>query len=163
MKNVPDTVNQLMIALEQAERSYHRIVLLVGPSGSGKTQVLGEAATRLGCAVLNVNLEFSQRMLDVPKNRRPKQADRVFQEIITSQPGDVVLLDNLEVLFDTALRINPLRLLQRVSRSRTIVATWNGTLHDGLLSYAEPDHAEYKSYRNVDAITVAARGQTLTM
>ncbi len=47
--------------------------------------------------------------------------------MIAAVPGDVVLLDNLEILFDTALEVEPLRLLQVSSRNRTIVASWNGS------------------------------------
>ena len=161
MKAVDNILNELTTALDEAGRSYHRLVLLIGPSDSGKTQLLRQLAEERDCDVLNVNLEFSQRMLDVARSRRPKQADRVFREIVSSQPTDIVLLDNLEVLFDTALRLDLLRLLQLASRNQTVVASWNGTLNDGLLSYAEPDHPEYKSYKNVDAITVLAVKKTL--
>ena len=161
MKAVDDILNELTTAVDEAGRSYHRLVLLIGPSDSGKTQLLRHLSEGSGCDVLNLNLEFSRRMLDVARSRRPKQADRVFREIITGQSADLVLLDNLEVLFDTALQLDPLRLLQLASRNQTVVASWNGTLNDGLLSYAQPDHPEYKSYRNVDAITVLAGKRAL--
>ena len=38
-----------------------------------------------------------------------------------------MLLDHLEILFDPALEQDPLRLLQGVSRDRTVVAAWPGT------------------------------------
>lgn len=161
MKAADNILNELTTAVDEAGRSYHRLALLIGPSNSGKTQLLRQLGEANGCNVLNVNLEFSRRMLDVSRGRRPKQADRVFREIITSQSTDIVLLDNMEVLFDTALRLDPLRLLQLASRNHTVVASWNGTLNDGMLNYAEPDHPEYKSYRNVDAITVLAVKKTL--
>ena len=162
MNGVDNILNELSKALDEAGRSYHRLVLLIGPSDSGKTQLLRQLAEESDCDVLNVNLEFSQRMLDVARSRRPKQADRVFREIVTSQSTELVVLDNLEVLFDTALRLDPLRLLQLASRNQSVVASWNGTLNDSLLSYAEPDHPEYKSYKNVDAITVLTDKKTLS-
>ena len=50
-----------------------------------------------------------------------------------------------------------LRLFQGVSRNRTIVATWNGTLENGYLSYAVPDHTEFRRYSR------AARGDVASM
>jgi hypothetical protein len=38
----------------------------------------------------------------------------------------LVLLDNIELLFDVHLKQDPLRLLQGLSRNKTVVATWNG-------------------------------------
>ena len=160
MAPVEHTLNELITALDEARGSYHKLALLIGPSNSGKTQILRRVADKLGCSVLNVNLEFSQRMLDVPKSRRPKQADRIFRELIVSRTTDTVLLDNLEILFDPALQLDPLRLLQIVSRNHTIIASWNGEIHEGLLSYAKPDHPEYKAYRDVDAKIVRAGSPT---
>ncbi len=58
----------------------------------------------------------------------------------------LILLDNIEILFDVAFKQDPLRLLQRLSRNRTVVASWNGTVDDGYLVYATPEHPEYRRY-----------------
>ena len=153
---------QITDALERAKQSFHRLVLLIGPSATGKTLLLRELAEYQDCASLNVNLEVSQRMLDVPKSKRPLHAERIFADLIAGATGDFLILDNLEILFDPALRLDPLRLLQIASRNQSMVASWNGTLDNGLLTYAEPEHPEYKSYRNVDAVTVLAGNMSTT-
>jgi len=56
----------------------------------------------------------------------------------------------------------PLRMLKLHSRNKTLVASWNGKFHDGVLSYAEPDHPEYKSYRDVDVVVVPVAKETIT-
>lgn len=66
----------------------------------------------------------------------------------------MVLLDNLEILFDTALEVEPLRLLQVSSRNRAIVASWNGSFRDGTLTYAEPGHPEFIQYKQTDAVAI---------
>ena len=70
--------------------------------------------------------------------------DLLDEVVGTDEP--LVLLDNIEILFDTALKQDPLRLLQGVSRNRTIVAAWNGTLENGYLIYAAPEHPEHRRY-----------------
>jgi len=47
-------------------------------------------------------------------------------------------LDNTEILFNPILKQDPLRLLQRISRNRTVVATWLGNVTDSHLTYAAP-------------------------
>jgi hypothetical protein len=74
------------------------------------------------------------------------------ETIIDETGKDTVLLDNTEILFDPVLQQDPLRLLQQVSRNRTIVAAWNGKFEGGTLIYAEPDHPEYRKYYEVDAL-----------
>lgn len=69
------------------------------------------------------------------------------------QPTPLVL-DNLELLFDQALRQDPLRLLQGLARNRTLLASWNGTFSVGRLGYAEPGHPEYRAYDAPEALIV---------
>jgi len=133
-----DTTNSLNQAINDAAQRYHRLVLLVGPSGAGKTGLLRSFAKSGGHTLLNVNLLLSQRMVELTKAQRARQADRLMAELIGSQATAVVILDNLEILFDPALKLDPLRLLQGMSRNRTIVAAWNGAYIEGSLTYAKP-------------------------
>jgi ABC-type uncharacterized transport system ATPase component len=143
---------QLEQAIQQAASQYFRLVILVGAPGSGKTAALQAVAKKLGCEQVNVNLELSKRMLELTRTQRVRQVERLLKEVIAAQAGDVVLLDNLEILFDTGLEVEPLRLLQVSSRNRTIVATWNGSYRDGTLTYAEPGHPEFVQFKQTEAI-----------
>ena len=137
-----------------AKSLYHRLVLVAGPEGVGKTRVLRDTAERIGAPLINVSLELSRRLLDVTKRQRPFQVPRLFERIVAETEGDVVLLDNVELLFDVALRQDPLRLLQGLSRGRIVVAAWNGSMEAGHIHYAAPGHPEYRRYP-VDSILVA--------
>src|SRR5580658_9844583 len=134
------TTTQLGEAIQQAANQYFRLVILAGASGSGKTAVLQSIAHNIGCQLVNVNLELSKKMLELTRTQRPRQVERLLKEAIAGAPGEVALLDNLEILFDTSLEVEPLRLLQVASRNRTIVASWSGSYKDGTLTYAEPGH-----------------------
>jgi hypothetical protein len=69
-----------------------------------------------------------------------------------------VVLDNIEILFDKDLKQDPLRLLQGISRNRSVVASWNGTVSGSKLLYAEAGHPEYRSYDLEDTLIVSTRG-----
>ena len=153
-------LEQLTSAIERASQQYHQLVLLVGPSRTGKTNTLRALAKTGNYRYCNINLELAQRLLELTRNQRARQIERLMHDIVSETATDVVILDNLELLFDTGLQIDPLRLLKSVSRNHTTVASWSGKHDDGLLTYAEPDHPEYKSYRNVEAITVLAGNET---
>ncbi len=147
-------VAQLEQSIEQVASQYYRLVILVGAPASGKTTAMQTVAQNLGCQLLNVNLELSKKMLELTRTQRSRQVERLLKEVIASVPGDVVLLDNLEILFDTALELQPLRLLQVLDRNRTIVASWNGSFQGGTLIYAEPGHPEFMQFKQPEAVVV---------
>ena len=138
----------------QAAELYHRLVMLVAPAGSGKTVALQEVHKRPAAPLVNVNLELSRGMLDLTSRQRALQLPRLLAEIVGASTADVVLLDNLEVLFDVSLKQDPLRLLQGLSRNKTVVAAWSGSIDGEYVVYATPDHPEYKRYPVRDFLVV---------
>jgi len=138
--------DSILEQIRAAEAIYNRLVFVVADSGSGKTQVLREIAGELQAPLININLEISRRMLDLTERQRTLQLPRLLREIVDEPSGDVVLLDNLEILFDVNLKQDPLRLLQGLSRNKTIVASWNGTVDEQYMTYATPEHPEYRRY-----------------
>ncbi len=171
-------VDQVLRKIGEARELYHRLVLMVGPAGSGKTTALKEVSARTGAPLINVNLELARRMLDLTERQRALQLPRRLGEIVGEATGELVLLDNIEILFDVHLKQDPLRLLQGLSRNKTIVAAWNGEIRtegQGLrtessadidsalntqssalyLTYAVPDHPEYRRYPIRDVLVAS--------
>ncbi len=136
----------LIEKLKHAENLYHRLVLVVGPEGQGKTSALQVVAKRIDAPLININLELSRRMLDLTERQRALQVQRLLDQIAAEPESDVILLDNVEILSDVALQQDPLRLLQGLSRSRVVAATWNGSIENDHLIYAAPHHPEYRRY-----------------
>ena len=147
--------DQIVRQAEQASELYFRLILVVGPAGTGKTEALRDVRTRMAAPLVNVNLELSRRMLGMTERQRALQVARLLEEITGEAGGDVVLLDNVEILFDVSLKQDPLRLLQGISRNRTVVAAWNGTLESDHLTYAMPGHLEHRRYAVRDFLVVA--------
>lgn len=138
----------------QAAELYNRLVMLVAPAGAGKTAALQDVYARTSAPLVNVNIELSRRMLDLTERQRALQLPRLLAEIVGASAADVVLLDNVEVLFDVSLKQDPLRLLQGLSRNKTVVAAWSGSIDGEHMVYATPDHPEYKRYPLRDFLVV---------
>lgn len=156
MLRIKDKIRQ---SLQASEELYHRLVLLVGRPGTGKTAALNDLATDLGVPVINVNLELSSRLLALNKKQRALHTPKLLGEIISAQSA-LVMLDNLEILFEPELMQDPLRLLKGLSRNQSVVATWNGSVDGGKLIYAENGHPEFRSYDLGDTLIVDANSVT---
>ena len=154
---MPDALSEKVLArIVGAEALYHRLILVAAPSGAGKTAALRRVAESTGAPLVNLNLELSRRMLDLTGRERSLRLPDLLDEVL-GRDAPLVLLDHIELLFDASFRHDPLRLLQGVSRNRTLVAAWNGTLENGYLTYAAPDHPEFRRYSR------AARGDVAVM
>ena len=147
--------DQIMQKVGPAAGLYNRLVLVVAPAGAGKTTALQDVRNRTGAPLVNVNLELSRRMLELTELQRVLQLPRLLQEIISNSGDETILLDNIEVIFDINLQQDPLRLLQGLSRNKTVVAAWNGTIVDDHLTYAAPAHPEYRRYPMRDFLVVS--------
>ena len=143
--------DQIIRKTDDVKDGYHRLVLVVAPEGSGKTAALHAVGERLGAPCINLNLELSRRLLDLTERQRSLHVQGLVEEVVAETGADLVLLDNIEILFDPKLQQDPLRCLQQLARHRTVVAAWGGAVADdgaasAVLTYAAPGHPEYRRY-----------------
>jgi len=155
---MPESIeNKVTRSLKAAEELYHRLVLIVGKSGSGKTSVIQNLAKQYKTNPININLYLSKELLEFTAKQRQLKLSEILAQAVNDK-GEVVFLDNIEILFNIELKQDPLRLLQGLSRNITLVASWNGIIDKGKLIYAEPSHLEYRSYDLTDTLVVNMNG-----
>lgn len=138
-----EEIRQLLVGIAGL---YNRLILVVGPLRSGKTDLVRTVASEKNQVPFNLGVELSRRLLDLSERQRVIQLPQVLEQIASESKAELLILDNTELLFSTALKQDPLRLLLGISRNRTVVATWLGRLVDGHLVYAEPGHPEFRRY-----------------
>ena len=149
-----DIHEKIRKSIEDARHLYQKLILLVGKSGSGKTGILKKISNEFAVPMINVNLEISSRLLDIPLEKRASNLSRLFSSLLNNTGSDMVLLDNIEILFDKSLQQNPLSLLQNNAKNRIVIAAWNGVIEKGRLTYARPEHHEFQAYP-IDKVGIA--------
>lgn len=131
-----------------------KLILLVGPPRSGKTRLLNALGERRQLGVVNVGAALGRLLLEIPASRRHTHAVEFFKNVADANAvEELVLLDNIELLFDRSLRLNPLDLLKRQAHVRRVVAAWPGELSGSRLIYATMGHPEYQDY-GVDGLVL---------
>jgi len=153
---------QIEDMLPRTRDAYYKLVLAVGPARTGKTAALIDLATRHSWPRLNVNLRLSQMLLDLTHRQRATRVAGILDDIIREENSEVVLLDNIELLFAEELAQDPLRLLQSLSRNRAIVAAWPGKFDGTSLTYAEAGHPEVRRYQTPQAVIVQSANSDQT-
>ena len=122
-----------------------KLILLVGRSG--KTRLLHALARQLNAEPLNVGVALGRRLAVTPIASRSFSTNELLREITDEVGGDApLLLDNLEVLFEPSLRVNPLNVTKLLAHSRRVIAAWPGELRNDRLTYASVGHPEHRDY-----------------
>ena len=124
-----------------------KLLLLIGAPNSGKSDLLHQLADRRQLKMLNVGATLGRELLTIPRPRRSRRAPDLLKDLADELSRDgLLLMDNLEILFDQELKLSPLDLLRRHSHAGRVVAVWPGVLTKNRLSYATKGHPEYQDY-----------------
>lgn len=133
----------LLNTVYSVQSAYHKLVVLAGPGGSGKTRLLKQLADQLNLPVINLSLKMGEKLLSLTRRQRRLKAEEIARDVIDEQNGLQVCLDNIELLFDSHLSLNPLGFLQDISRNRLVVSSWNGTYDGKHLSFGYRGHPDF--------------------
>jgi len=140
-------IDRLERLVEEIAALHSKLVLLIGAPGSGKTALLQALGKNRGATPLHIGSALGSRLAATPQKQRPLQTNTILRDLADQHAlGDLLLLDNIELLFDRTLQLDPLDLLKRHAHARRVVAVWPGELRDGRLIYAEMGHPEHQDY-----------------
>jgi hypothetical protein len=133
--------------LDHIGQRQSKLILLVGGQRTGKSGLLQALGTARQTTPLNVGMSLGAQVARAQVRHRQLQAPQMLRELADRHAhGDILLIDNIELLFDRSLRLDPLDLLKRHAHARRVVASWPGELRDGRLIYADRAHPEHQDY-----------------
>jgi AAA15 family ATPase/GTPase len=141
--------------IDDAKKSVNQLILIVGPIGSGKSAMLKDAFS-YNFTSINLGLELSRKLMNLSKERRVLDAEEIALSIIDNKNPARLALDNMEILFEHPIQLNPLTFLKKVSQQRLTIATWNGSSESHKLCYGKngcPTYQEFV-YSNQDTFIV---------
>ena len=147
----PQLIEKLQRLVDEVGALQSKLVLLIGAPNAGKTALLHALTKSKGVTPLNVGAELGGRLAGMPQRQRHLQTMTILRELVDQHaPGDLLLLDNIELLFDRSLQLDPLDLLKRHAHAKRVVAVWPGELQGdartGRLTYADMGHPEHQDY-----------------
>ena len=144
-------IEKLKHLVDEVGALQSKLILLIGPPHSGKTALLRAIAQSKGVTPLNVGAELGCRLASMPQKQRHLQITTILRELADQHAtGDLLLMDNIELLFDRSLNLDPLDLLKRHAHAKRVVAVWpgekQGDARTGRLTYADMGHPEHQDY-----------------
>jgi len=123
------------------------LILLVGTSTLKVNEIFDEISSRYKAVPLNVGLLFSKAITLLSQKQRCLMTGEILRVLLAEQANSSPLfIKNIEVLFDTSLKLDPLDLLKRNAKNRKLIAIWPGQIFEQRLIYGDFGHVERKSY-----------------
>ena len=146
-------ISQIGPLIELTKDHYYKLVLIHGGIWQDRTSLLKTLAENTIYDYISLGLPLSQAMLDRAPRERPLVVEDYVTTLLSAGSTSGFVLDHLEILFNPTLFTDPIRLLQSISRSRVIVASWPGSYDGNRLTYARPSDDEYFSTKIKDLFT----------
>jgi hypothetical protein len=128
--------------------------LVVALHGTGKTRLLRRFSSSAGHPILDLGVELPTALFDVPSRKRPLTVADKLGDMLRGAT-DPAIVDNIEVLFDPQLKLDPLKLFQDHARNRVVIVAWPGTFDGDELTFAAAGHIEFWTYTFPDALVLA--------
>lgn len=130
---------------------HSKLILLCGPLPEASKSLRELAAPTEH--ILFLGRTLGARLAALPVKHRGLAAVRLLHELAAEHgSGDRLLIDNIELLFDRSLVLDPLDVLKQLARARRVIAVWPGELREGRLVYAEIGHPEHQDYSAVGVV-----------
>ena len=97
-----------------------------------------------GYQEVQINKELSKRLLEIPKDDRPKLVEKTLKSMLNYHVSIYII--GFEILFDPRYEIDVLKFFCEKARIINVAVKWPGRFSNGKLTYAsygDPDYHEY--------------------
>jgi hypothetical protein len=157
----PEIHEKIQATIQQAVSGRHRLVLVVGDVGSGKTAFLRSVAAARGMQFISLGEPLGVRLLEVAPRTRPLAIEETVRGLVSDSPSGAAI-DDTDVLFDPALRCDPLRLACSVSQNLLVLFSLTGRIEGRRFVRGYSDHPEFYSeeFPSVPLIVLDRTGPT---
>jgi hypothetical protein len=142
---------QISSLLDVARNHVEQLVLVTGGDWTARTELLQAMTSHGGFEYAAISLPFAKALLGQPPSQRPLLASEMVETLVQAAHTGITL-DQIDILFDPELHLDPLRLVRTLSHHRLILLSWPGTFTQSRLIYGEPDQPEYRVYQAGDTL-----------
>ena len=141
-------IEKLNKIIDSAKLQRSQLIIICNPN---KEKLIKQNNNKYCIQNVNISLELSKELMDIPKTKRSNRVRRCLTKILNRFNFDVLWIERMQILFHPELEFDPIQFFQNASRNITIILSWDGEYKNNKLIYAEPGHQEYRVFSEIDA------------
>ena len=130
------TEAEVLARWKEIQNDEEKLLFIVGGPGSGKSKIIRGLAFQDGWKYMEAKDLINEDFLEFARDLRPEMAKEEVCTALKATGSEVVLLDNVVVLFAPILNLNPIALLKNLSKKYPLIVGWRGSF-DGEKLYLE--------------------------
>jgi len=139
-KNINDVEFKMMFSKE-AENDYNLMIVVGNNSIKKRILKIQEIEEYIK---INLNFELSRILINSTKNEVMDPVSLI--EKIIEKKGEKIFLTDINVLFDSNLKWDPLKILKKLSEKYCLLVFWEGKIDGKFLTYAIKEHKEFVEF-----------------
>jgi hypothetical protein len=125
-------------------------ILIVTPEIRELQDIESNLRKLRGEDILSLGTELSAYLTGVPQRQWERETRNLMTMKCRETSSDLLICSQIDILFEPELLLDPLALFQSWSRIKRLLVLWPGTIQDGKLSYAVPEHAHFRTWQQLD-------------
>ena len=87
--------------------NYYNLILIVTQNPSSTSEFLKKLAEEKSFHYVNLNLSLSEKLIQIPFERRWLYVNEMLDEILRKNKHEVLVVDSTEILFEKHLKLDP--------------------------------------------------------
>ena len=103
---------------------------------------------------VSVGIEFSSYLISEEVADYSRTIPKWLNDRLRDKGPDPIICIDIDILFYPTFDLDPLTLFRQISRHTQLIILWPGTYKDGVLSYAVPEHAHYRYWKNLEGVEI---------
>ncbi|HFT2185286.1 TPA: BREX-3 system P-loop-containing protein BrxF [Bacillus cereus] len=121
---------------------WHKLIFMCASNEVGTMEIREKIATlNEDIYTVNLNLIISEALANISEEKYPLYVEEVIRETFDN-PFKIYVLQHIDILFDPVIKINPIRLLENISKKSKVIVMWPGEYKNNQLVYAQEGHPE---------------------
>ncbi len=137
------TIQTIEKIKSEITRNDHKLIIITGTKNTHNSLLEKlQAFEKIDC--INLNLHLSKILISKNGLNDPNDIiENLLSEISTK---DIILFSNINILFDSTLKWNPMNILKNLSCNHMLIVFWDGEINGNNLQYAVQKHSEFRQY-----------------
>ena len=137
-----ETINAIKFEID---RKNHKLIIVVSTKNTHDS-LLEKLQTIEKIDCLNLNFHLSKILIQLSKNEFNDPVEIIENLLSENSSKDIILFSNINILFDSTLKWNPMDILKKLSRNHFLIVFWEGNTNENNLQYAVQSHLEFYQY-----------------